>query len=419
MPGRARGVLGAGDAAGVEAVRVVSQRELGMFAGEAAALLVVDGAPLSHPMIRLLGRGIPTVMISVAQANELAWGREVVVDGQTGRVDTPEAASAWPPWRAPEVPQTGGAVISADGRSVLLRASVADAEAAALARAAGAAAIGLVRSEYVAAGAVPPTADRLESLLDELCRAAGSLPVTVRLLDIAADKRPEWLDARAGMAGALGLQGPRLYDLSPVAEVVRAQVSALGRLSARHTLSVLVPFLTRPEEFRRWRLEIERVSPVPLKVGAMLETPAAVFALPEFARAADFLSIGCNDLMQCLFAADRDIPEVADQLDPHAPALFRVLRQAAQAAGAQCGEIQLCGLLPQLPGVLPVLLGLGYRVFSAEPRLIPYLAATVRGTDVGAAERLADDVCAAGDSEQVSALLGTVAGSPWAVGGLA
>ena len=91
----------------------------------------------------------------------------------------------------------------------------------------------------------------------------------------------------------------------------------------------------------------------------MTEVPAAILDMQHWFEVADFVSIGCNDLMQCLFAADRDIPELRNYLDPCAPALFRFLRQAATAAGENIDKVQLCGLLPQMPGVLPVLLGMG------------------------------------------------------------
>ena len=71
--------------------------------------------------------------------------------------------------------------------------------------------------------------------------------------------------------------------------------------------------------------------------------------------------------MQCLFAADRDLAEVRHQLDSYSPELFRFLKQAADAAGDNMYKVQLCGLLPQMPGVLPVLLGMGFRVFSVAP----------------------------------------------------
>jgi phosphoenolpyruvate-protein kinase (PTS system EI component) len=138
----------------------------------------------------------------------------------------------------------------------------------------------------------------------------------------------------------------------------------------------------------------------------MAETPAAVLAMQDWFEVADFVSIGCNDLMQCLFAADRDLPELSALLDPYAPVLFRFLRQAAQAADANLGKVQLCGMLPQMPGVLPVLLGLGYSNFSVEPMMIPYLAEIIHATTLPQAQALAHEICTAKDNREVRALLG-------------
>jgi phosphoenolpyruvate-protein kinase (PTS system EI component) len=110
--------------------------------------------------------------------------------------------------------------------------------------------------------------------------------------------------------------------------------------------------------------------------------------------------------MQCLFAADRDLPELSAHLDPYAPVLYRFLRQAAEAAGENLGNVQLCGLLPQMPGVLPVLLGMGYSAFSVEPMMIPYLARITAETSQSQAQVLVDEICAAKESREVRELLG-------------
>ena len=86
--------------------------------------------------------------------------------------------------------------------------------------------------------------------------------------------------------------------------------------------------------------------------------------------------------------------------------LHRFLRQAALDAGANLDRVQLCGLLPQMPGILPVLLGMGYSSFSVEPSMIPYLAADLLRTDVSSARLLADQVCAANNGQHVRRLLG-------------
>jgi phosphoenolpyruvate-protein kinase (PTS system EI component) len=148
----------------------------------------------------------------------------------------------------------------------------------------------------------------------------------------------------------------------------------------------------------------------------MAETPAAALSIADLAKHADFVAIGCNDLMQCFFGIDRNIAELSRFLDPCAPALLRFLREVAVVAGERVSEVRLCGLLPQSPGLLPVLVGIGFRSFSVEPRMIPYLAKTVRGIDMASASALVASVCSAPDSETVRGLLGLPQGPVWAMG---
>ncbi|MGB5224545.1 MAG: putative PEP-binding protein, partial [Arenicellales bacterium] len=121
---------------------------------------------------------------------------------------------------------------------------------------------------------------------------------------------------------------------------------------------------------------------------------------------ADFVAIGCNDLMQGLYAADRDRPELHHYLDPYAPVLFRFFKQVAEQSAEHLELIQLCGVLPQIQGVLAVLLGLGYRTFSVDASFIPYLANTVVDTTRAECELLAEQVCAASTTQEVLEILG-------------
>ncbi len=412
-PGRARGrVLRDPGRASAEHVVLISQAQLALARSGSAALVVEGGAPFSHPMIRLLALGVPVVIVPSGAAAGITEGTEVAVDGFSGCILDADTDAA-PPVTTPPCPRPGSPIVSADGHAVALRASVAGAAGAARALQQGATAIGLVRSEFIEpASGEPPDARFFATALREIFEAAYPLPVTVRLIDIAADKRPAWLVPVAGMQGALGLQGIRLYAVDAVREVVNAQLEAIAHLAPGFDLSLLLPYVNHAASFRRWQIEIERALPAPLAIGSMIETPAAALAIGEILAQADFVALGSNDLMQCLFAADRDIPEVASLLDPYSPVLYRFLRQIVAGAGDAAARVQVCGLLAQLPGILPILLGLGYRAFSVEPTLIPWLAQTASATDTAEAALLAAAVCAATDSDSVRALL-TLASQPW------
>ncbi len=406
VPGTARGILRHGcKTVSSDSILLLTQQELGELDGRPAGILVVEGAPLSHPMIHLLTLGIPTVLISSDTANGLEKGKELFIDGFRGTIiKPPESASEAAP--LPEAPPAGESITLSDGSHALLRASIFSIDDATRAVKQGAAAIGLVRTEFL----VPedgrlPDAAFYESALRELCNNARPLPVTLRLPDITPDKQVPWFKQLTGMTGPLGMQGVRLYDEEPVRSVLLALLDAVNSLADDYELKLLVPYVTNLTEFSYWRSRIEQQLNKALPIGTMAESPAAVLAMPHWFEVADFVAIGCNDLMQCLFAADRDLAEVRSHLDPYSPELFRFLNQAAEAAGDNMNRVQLCGLLPQLPGVLPVLLGMGFRIFSVAPVMIPYLAKIASETSLSRAEELAQQVCMAKGSEQVRGLL--------------
>jgi phosphoenolpyruvate-protein kinase (PTS system EI component) len=176
-------------------------------------------------------------------------------------------------------------------------------------------------------------------------------------------------------------------------------------LSAHNNIRVLIPYLVRLEELRYWRAWIEEKLSRLVEIGAMAETPASVLDIRNWFADADFVAIGCNDLMQCLFAADRDRPELVNYLDPYAPVLYRLLSDTSLAVGENINKVQLCGVLSQLPGILPVLIGLGYRTFSVDAHIIPYLARTVADTNLQDAKNISTAVCAAKETREVLEIL--------------
>lgn len=402
VPGVARGKLTRNPTA--EGVLLADHETLRGLSEWPAGFVLVDAAPFSHASIGLLSRGIPTVMVSAGQALQLEEGMEVILDGAGGRVlpsDAPAADLTPPP---PPVPDD---LRTLDGEPVELRASVRSAAAARLARERGAAAIGLVRTEFLLpdAGVVPDRAFYAEAF-EALLEAAQPLPVTLRLLDLAPDKHPAWASALPH-SGPLGLHGARLYGDPLVRSVVEAQLQALGPLSRRFKIGLLLPNVDTVEQFEHWRALVNAALPAPgVSVGAMLETGGAALAVDQYLATAEPVGFGLNDLMQSLFAADRDLPAVRAELDPYAPALYRFLRLAAELAGPGVRRVQLCGMLPQLPGVLPVLLGLGYRTFSVDLAHAPYLARTVSMRSSVEDRDLASAVCAAASGQAVADLLG-------------
>jgi phosphoenolpyruvate-protein kinase (PTS system EI component) len=402
VPGVVRGKLTRNPA--TRGILLADHKTLQSMSASPAGCVLLDAAPFSHASIGLLSRGIPTVMVDAEEALKLYEGLEVVLDGANGRVLPLEAHEANLTPAPPPVPCE---LRTLDGEPVVMRASVRSAAGVRLARERGVAAIGLVRTEFLLpdAGVMPDQAFYAEAF-EAVLEAAQHLPVTLRLLDLAPDKRPTWASALPD-TGSLGLHGSRLYRHPVVRAVVEAQLRALGPLSRRFSVGLLVPNVDTVEQFQHWRASIHVAMSDPgVSVGAMLETTGAALAVDGFLATADLVGFGLNDLMQSLFGADRDLPAVRAHLDPYAPALYRFLRLTAELAGPDVKRVQLCGVLPQLPGVLPVLLGLGYRTFSVDVAHAPYLAGTVARRSAAADRGLADAVCAAASGHAVAGLLG-------------
>ncbi len=370
-----------------------------------AGFIVVDSVPFSHTMIGLLGLGVPTVLISKQQAELLEQGMQLAIDGDTGLISNELESSDQEKPRL-KSGKAGEPVVMADGEPVKICASVRQPLAASQARALGAEAIGLVRSEFLLPddNLVPDQAFYLTAF-ERICEAASPLTVTFRLLDIAADKMPPWLPKSDLIGQALGVQGVRLYNMEPVRQVINAQLAALLELSKTYSLQVLVPFLVRLEEFDYWLKIIRQQLPKHVPVGAMAETPAMVLDINHLLDDADFVAIGCNDLMQSVYAADRDQADLRYYLDPYSPMLFRLFKQISQQAYDRLHHVRLCGVLSQVRGVLPVLLGLGFREFSVDAPFIPYLADHLSKININECEIIADKVCAAKKTSEVLEIL--------------
>lgn len=415
VPGRVSGKIEKNPTqSGSNKILVLRQEQLVDLSAPPGGLILVEGALFSHPIIQWLGREIPMAIMDAAQAAHWEEQEYVVLDSVSGEIRTAEAAAKPEPWHAPAPPDLGQPVRTLDGTEVRLSASVAGKTGVRNAITRGAASVGLVRTEYLFPDdASPPTADFYLRVFSELLTLARPLVVSIRMLDLASDKWPTWL-ARADSGDTLrSLHGSQLYAFEAVRDVVDAQLEALGLGVENGRVRLIWPSGGCLEEFVSWRDRARIALSPSIALGAMVESPLEMLALDRWRTDADFISVGCNDLLQHLCAADRDDPRQRLLLDPYRPELFGFLRDVAKRAGTELEQLQLCGLLPQIEGVLPILIGLGYRCFSGEPNLIPLLARGLIGGTVTECVALATEVCTARSSAEVRELLDIPIGSPW------
>jgi phosphoenolpyruvate-protein kinase (PTS system EI component) len=401
---------------GSNKIMLLRQDQLGDLSSPPGGLILVEAALFSHPIIQWLGRQVPLALMDPAQAAQWERPESAVLDCERGEIRAAEQGAVQEPWHGPaaSIPVLGRPVRMSDGTEIRLSASVAGATGVRHAIECGAASIGLVRSEYLLPeNANRPTTHFYRRAFSELLALAEPLEVTIRLLDLAPDKWPARLTGADSGDRLRGLHGSQLFGFRVVRDLVDAQLEALATVEARERLRLIWPSGGRLEDFRRWRDSASSALPTSVALGAMVESPLEMLALDRWSTHSDFIAVGCNDLLQHLCAAERDDPQQRHFLDPYRPELFGFLGDAAQRAGGDPARLQLCGLLPQIERVLPVLVGLGYRCFSGEATLIPLLADCLLGSTLRECETLATEVRAAGTSQEVRELLGIPREMPW------
>ncbi len=247
---------------------------------------------------------------------------------------------------------------------------------------AGAVGVGLFRTEFLfmgRGGKLPDEEEQFHSYRRAVEGMQG-LPVTIRTIDVGADKP---LDRGAGRAGddhinpAMGLRAIRWSLAEPA--MFLAQLRAIWRAAAFGPIHLLIPMLAHASEIRQTLALIERAREQlsasgaeygPLRLGAMIEIPAAALTVPMFLRHFDFLSIGTNDLIQYTLAIDRADEAVAHLYNPVHPAVLHLLANTIAQSRAQGKPVTVCGEMAGDVAMTRLLLGLGLRSFSMHPAQI-------------------------------------------------
>ena len=270
--------------------------------------------------------------------------------------------------------------LTLDGQKIELLANIEMPEDATAALAAGAVGVGLFRSEFLFMGRAGNLPGEEEQYLAYRRAVEGmqGLPVTIRTVDIGADK-PLDRNVRetAHLNPALGLRAIRWSLADPA--MFLTQLRAILRAAAHGQVNLLIPMLAHGKEIRqtlallaraRTQLDAQGVAYGPLKVGAMIEIPAAALTVPMFLSYFDFLSIGTNDLIQYTLAIDRADEQVADLYDPLHPAILHLVANTIAQGQSQDKTISVCGEMAGDPSLTRLLLGMGLRSFSMHPTQI-------------------------------------------------
>jgi len=303
--------------------------------------------------------------------------------------------------------------VTLDGQRVELLANIEMPEDSPAALDVGAVGVGLFRSEFLFMGRVGSLPDEQEQYLAYRRAVEGmkGLPVTIRTVDIGADKPLDRsLKDESHLNPALGLRAIRWSLADPA--MFLTQLRAILRAAAHGQVHLLIPMLAHAREIKqtfalleqaRAQLDARGEAFGPLKVGAMIEVPAAALSVKMFLRYFDFLSIGTNDLIQYTLAIDRADESVAHLYDPLHPAVLRLVADTMAECRVQGKSVSVCGEMAGDPTLTRLLLGLGLRSFSMHPTQILAVKQEVLRADTGRLEAWAQQVLA---SEEPAELMG-------------
>ncbi|OQX31413.1 MAG: phosphoenolpyruvate--protein phosphotransferase [Candidatus Sedimenticola endophacoides] len=353
-----------------------------------AGFITEYGGPMSHTAILARSLGIPAVVGLHEAAECLRNGQMLILDGDSGTVignaDEETLARYGKRISDGEARQQrlrkliGKPATTRDGLRLRLMANIELTEDIANTRALGADGIGLYRTEflYMNRAEAPREEEHFQAYRRAVQELAG-IPITIRTLDLGADKQLEENPTREAAASnpALGLRAIRLCLKQP--QLFIPQLRAILRAAVLGPVQIMLPMISNLDEVRQIKAMISQVERdleregvafargVPL--GGMIEIPAAALAAPAFCRELDFLSIGTNDLVQYTLAIDRVDDEVSYLFNPLHPAVLRLIQMTIEAGRLSNTPVAMCGEMAGDPRYIPLLLGMGLREFSMQP----------------------------------------------------
>jgi phosphotransferase system enzyme I (PtsI) len=352
------------------------------FAGFATDL----GGATSHTAIVARSMGVPAVVALGHIRTLVRDGDRVIVDGANGTVLVNPSDQTLQEYRRLQqdfLAERAALLLlkdleseTLDGMKIVLHANIELPDEAELALKNGASGIGLFRSEFLFMGRPDlPTEEEQYLAYSSVVKTMNGLPVTIRTLDIGADKT---LDGEATVATnpALGLRAIRYCLANP--ELFATQLRAILRASHHGPVRILIPMVSHMQEVVATRAAIASArreldakgQPYAdhIELGAMVEVPAIAIAIEPFAVALDFLSIGTNDLIQYTLAIDRADHDVSSLYDPLHPAVLRLIANTINAGVRFNKPVAVCGEMAGNAQLTRLLLGLGLTEFSMHPQ---------------------------------------------------
>jgi len=366
------------------------------------------GGATSHTAIIARMRGIPAAVGLNDITNDVSGGQTLVIDGKHGLVIVEPDAETVEQFRARQRENLAFErklaalrdlpAVTQDDVRVTLLANIEMPEEAREAMECGAEGVGLYRTEFLfLADSRNPTEEQQYQVFRGAVRHARGKPITIRTVDLGAEKISPHLDSQHDHNPVLGLRSLR-YCLQHL-DMFKSHLRSILRAAVEGDVRIMFPMITTLMELRQARATLADVMEdleedgLPYRrdipIGIMVETPAAALQAAAFAREVSFLSIGTNDLTQYTMAVDRANERVAHLYAPHSPAVLYLIREIVRAARRAKVTVNLCGEMAGEPLYCELLLGLGLRQLSMAPKDIPEIKKIIRSTTIKRCEALA------------------------------
>jgi phosphoenolpyruvate-protein phosphotransferase len=377
------------------------------------------GGATSHVAILARSLGIPAVCGIDPNVLTLEEGQLVVLDGSRGllhrnpspaEIDDAEQCVARQTLRDDQEKMVAGApAVTSDGHHIEVLANVRNAHEALEGIANGAAGVGLLRSEFLFDERdSAPDEDEQAEAYSAVAKALGhDRTLIVRTLDVGGDKPLPYLPLPHEDNPFLGLRGVRVSLERP--ELFRTQLRAILRVAPLVRLHIMLPMIATIEEWREakaiLREEQAATGQSEVRLGMMIEVPSAALMAEQFAREADFFSIGTNDLTQYTLAMDRGHPKLAQKADGLHPSVLRMIALSCEGARKHGKWVGVCGGMASEAVAVPLLIGLGVNELSLSVPAIPAIKALIRRLSLSDCRRLAQEALQMSSAGEVRALL--------------
>lgn len=390
-----RGILVAPDLTPAEAAQLDRDLIIG--------IVLAHGSPSSHAAILARSRGIPAIVGAGAELLAVRDGTVLALDGSSGELAIePDAktlerfgarADELARARTHDLSTAGEPAVTRDGVHVEIAANIGSVGDARTAFECGADGAGLVRTEFLFLGRDrAPSVNEQEAEYLALASAIGGRRITLRTLDVGGDKPLPYVVAPPEDNPFLGRRGIRLaleeHDL------LAEQLEAICRTARTTPTSVMFPMVSTVQELLDATSVLRSAAgpdglPQDLRIGMMVEVPAAALKIATFLPHLDFVSIGTNDLTQYTLAAERGNPAVAALSDALDPGVLQLIAHTCTAAAGRV-PVAVCGEAGSDPAAVAILLGLGVRELSVAPVAVPAIKTLVRSLDLTQCVTLAE-----------------------------